>query len=342
MSEGSQARRVVLLGPQTPVATLSSVRADLVKDGTLGAGDAVPTITAGWQERESEDSELDVELAGRSRNLRLYERASEVNEEDPELATAHRTVQDRLKLLRRAYNLRLAHLIEAWREIGGLDGDPELLLEERSAALETIRSLDARHLERVRELRAELDRVHSPQTRKSVRRHRDEILGLLEDAPVVAIAGGHIATLLNRLRLFDLREPLADRTLVAWSAGAMVLGSRIMLFHDRPPQGSGNTEAFENGLGLFPDLIPFPHAARRLRLDDPVRTGRLARRLAPSACALLDPETRLDWSTDGWRAVSAGDRLTDDGKRVSLDGWGREGRSGRAARHGRAKRGKRR
>lgn len=282
----------------------------------------MPTITAGWQERESEDAELDAELASRSCNLRLYERAYEVIETDPELARAHRAVQDRLKLLRRAYNLRLAHLIEAWREIGRLDGEAALLSEERAAALESIRSLDARHLDRVGELRTEFERLHAPTSRDSVRRHRDEILARIQDAPVVVIAGGHIATLLNRLRLFDLGEALAEPTLVAWSAGAMALGSRIVLFHDRPPQGPGNAEVFENGLALFADLIPFPHASRRLRLDDPARIGRLARRLAPSACALLEPETRLEWHPGGWRDVSAGSRLTDDGRRVSLDGWG--------------------
>ncbi len=338
MSLGRRALRVILLGPQTPVATVGAVHADLVKDGTLGAGDVVPTITAGWQERETEDAELDLELGGRSRNLRLYERAYEVIEEDPELARAHRAIQDRLKLLRRAYNLRLRHLIEAWREIGRLDGDAELVSAERAAALESIRSLDGRHLERLGELRTEFDRVHSPQTRRSVRSQRDEIVDVLEDAPVVAIAGGHIATLLNRLRLFGLREAVADKTLVAWSAGAMVMGSRIVLFHDRPPQGPGNAEAFENGLELYPDLIPFPHASRRLRLDDPVRTGLLAGRFAPSACALLEPETRLEWGSDGWRAVSAGDRLTRDGDRVSLDGWGNDESRTRVARRGSSKR----
>ncbi len=348
MSDGARARRVILLGPQAPVPTLASVRTDLVKDRTLGARDAVPTITAGWQERESEDAELDAELASRSCNLRLYERADEVIEADPDLARAHRAVQDRLKLLRRAYNLRLAHLIEAWREVDRLDGDAALVSEERAAALESIRSLDARHLERVRELRAEFERLHAPTSRDSVRRHRDEICARIQDAPVVVIAGGHIATLLNRLRLFDLRDALAERTVVAWSAGAMALGSRIVLFHDRPPQGPGNAEAFENGLALFADLIPFPHASRRLRLDDPARIGRLARRLAPSACALLEAETRLEWHPAGWRDVSAGSRLTDEGRRVSLDGWGATGTAargpapgdrskGRAAKRGGAK-----
>lgn len=320
MSAIGRASRAILIGPQTPRATLGAVQADLIEDGTLGADDAVPIITAGWQERETEDAELDAELGGRSVNLRLYERAWEVFERDADLARAHRLVQDRLKLLRHSYDLRLAHLIEAWREIDRLDGDADLLAEERASALESIRSLDARHLERVGELRSEFHKAYSPPNRRSVRRHRAEITAILESARVVVVAGGHVASLLNRMRLFGLRERLAGRTLVAWSAGAMSLAPRVVLFHDRPPQGPGNAEAFENGLGLYPDLIAFPHASSRLRLEDRSRMGRMARRFAPSACALLEPETRLEWCRGGWRSVSRALRLTVDGRRVSFDG----------------------
>jgi peptidase E len=62
-------------------------------------------------------------------------------------------------------------------------------------------------------------------------------MSLLAASHAVLIAGGHIAVLLNRLRLFDLSAVLRERPVFGWSAGAMVLTSRIVLFHDSPPRG---------------------------------------------------------------------------------------------------------
>ena len=65
----------------------------------------------------------------------------------------------------------------------------------------------------------------------------------------------------HRMRLFRLSNSLLDKPVIAWSAGAMVLGERIVLFHDTPPQGSAWAEVMEQGFGLLPDLVPRPHAA---------------------------------------------------------------------------------
>ena len=89
---------------------------------------------------------------------------------------------------------------------------------------------------------------------------------------------GHVAVLLNRLRIFKLEPMLAQKPIIAWSAGAMVLAKRIVLFHDTPPQGKGFAEVFEAGLGLYSNLIPLPHAAKRLQLDNPTRVSIFARR----------------------------------------------------------------
>ena len=78
------------------------------------------------------------------------------------------------------------------------------------------------------------------------------------------IAGGHVAVLVNRLRLFGMRALLGHKPIAAWSAGAMALTTRVLLFHDRPPQGAGNAEIFEHGLDLVPDAVFLPHAATRL------------------------------------------------------------------------------
>jgi hypothetical protein len=305
----------VLLGPQSLKPTLAEVVSEITPAGTIA------TVTAGWQEREGEDEELDAALDGRSLNLRLYERFDRVSDEDPELAAAHREIQDRLKLLRRAYNVRLTRLMDAWVAIAGLAGEPSVLGPEREAALEGIRRLDARQLSRVREIRDEFADRHRLEEHPALARERDEIAGLLEDVEAAVVAGGHVAVLLNRLNLFGLRGLLAGKVLVAYSAGAMALSPRVILFHDSPPQGAGHAEAFEEGLGMFPGILPLPSGSRRLRTDDQERTGRFARRFAPAICVLLDTGTRVQWRGRGWRSVGPALALEPDGLLEPLRGY---------------------
>lgn len=310
-------RAVILLGPQAPDPTLGVVLADLESAGALAPDAPIATVTAGWREREGEP-EI-VPLGDRPRvDLALYRRSEELAVADPELAAAHRETQARLKLLRRAYNVRLAALVAAHAELGDLDGDDPVLAGERDDALEMLRALDRRHLERVAGIRAEYEARLRPQERPEVVRRREEIAAALGGAGAVAIAGGHVASLLNRLRGFGLLDLIGERPLIAWSAGAMVLSARILLFHDRPPWGPGNAELFERGLGVATGLVLLPHATRRLALDDPVRTGRLARRLVPDAAVLLDPGARLDLRDGGWVGRDVR-RLDTAGAPVSLE-----------------------
>jgi hypothetical protein len=68
----------------------------------------------------------------------------------------------------------------------------------------------------------------------------------------------------------------------------MALGRRVVLFHDSPPQGFGNAELLDSGLGLYRRMLVMPHARRRLKLGDPGRVTELARRFAPRVCVPLD------------------------------------------------------
>jgi hypothetical protein len=74
----------------------------------------------------------------------------------------------------------------------------------------------------------------------------------------------------------------------------MALAERVVLFHDHPPRGERHPEVYAHGLGLYAGVVPFPHARRRLRLDEPERMALLARRLAPSRAVLLPGGARLD------------------------------------------------
>ena len=74
--------RTVLLGPQRFLTTAGTVARSVAPDGP------VATVTAGWQDRESADDELDEVMGGRSRNLHLYGRLSDVITTDEHFAGA--------------------------------------------------------------------------------------------------------------------------------------------------------------------------------------------------------------------------------------------------------------
>lgn len=303
---------VVLLGPQRYVRTIQPVAAELFPEGP------VATVTAGWQEWEGDDEALDRDLGGRSVNLEIYRRSQAVLDADPELAKAHRALQARLRLLKKAYHTRLELAYQAWEAVDRLPGDESVLGPEREAAFQVIRKLDARHVERVAELRHEYEQRLLPLERKAVARHRAEIEAGLRDASAVVVEGGHVPVLINRLRLFDAVSLFGDRVVVACAGGAMVMSSRVVYFHDTPPQGHSRPEAAEPGFGLFKGVVALPDAAHRLALGDPDRVGRLARRFEPDSCIALDGGSRLDWDGTGWRPVSAG-RLTAAGR---VERWG--------------------
>jgi len=114
----------------------------------------------------------------------------------------------------------------------------------------------------------------------------------------LVVAGGHVGVLAEVLHLFNLAA-VARSPVIAWSAGAMALTDRIVLFHDRAPQGPGHPEVYGSGLSLLRDAVLLPHARARLLLDDTPRMEVFARRFDPARCVLLEAGTRIDVSADG-------------------------------------------
>ncbi len=281
--------RLILLGPQRPDADVGRVLADLGTDGP------VAIITAGWQEWEEDDDHLRSTLGPEAFNLVLYERAERVWRDDPELANGHRELQRRVRKLRQAYNVRLANAMGAWIDLEKMPGDPGVLDAERLDALEAVRALDRHHVRRLGELRQTFYESFDPLHRGAVVREREDIRRAMEPVGSVVVDGGHVPALLNRLRLFGVGDFLDDRVVVACSGGAMAAASRVVLFHDSPPWGPGHAEVGEVGLGLFSGVVALPHGSARLRLDDPGRVSRLARRFAPDICVILDPGSRVEW-----------------------------------------------
>lgn len=307
-------RRLGLLGPQRFDPTLAGAVAALGLDGRLA------TVTAGWQERESELDELNEHLAGRAINLELHRRGEVVFARDPDLARAHHERQALFRRLHELYVFRLHSLKRVCRELFARAGDDPAIASERGDAIDALRRLDARHESRLTEIHAAWNERQRPLERDAVVAERREIASRLEGAAGLAIAGGHVAVLINRLRLFGVIELLGERPVVAWSGGAMVCAERIVLFHDRPAQGRGEAEVLDRGLGLAPGLVLFPHARRRLDLADPVRLQILALRFAPARCVTLEDRAQLLFDGERWSSEPGVAVLSSEGALEPLSG----------------------
>ncbi|MFO0649965.1 MAG: hypothetical protein U0326_27340 [Polyangiales bacterium] len=292
-------RAIVLLGAQRFDPTLGDVVSALEIDGPIA------TITAGWQERESDDQDLHEHLGRRTVNLRLHERAEDVFRSDPELHAAHRKRQDVLRHKQDFYRIRLEHELDAADVIRARRAPPEILAEELAASIESIRELDQWHLAQCARVRDEFDHQWRPFERRAVARHRREIEQVLAGCAAIGIAGGHVASLLNRMLLFGVGGLLDGHCVFAWTAGAMALSERVVLFHDSPPQGPGAAEVLDRGLGLVRNIVPLPHPETRLRLDDRERVSLMARRFAPSACLSLPARSYVSLRDGRFDAPSA-------------------------------------
>ncbi len=283
--------RVILLGPQRR-PTLDSVIA------SLDIGGPIATITAGWQERESDDAELSQLLGSADVNLRLYRRWLEVLDRDPEFAQAQRAQQRVLDQAQEIYLLRLDHALRAVYAIQRASSGDRLRAEATAEAIAAVTALDAEHLRRVDGIRGEFYARWQPHGRPMIAEHRGEVAGLLGAAAAVAIAGGHVGVLAEVLHLLNI-APALRSPVIAWSAGAMALTDRIVLFGDRSPQGPGHAEVYGAGLSVLRDLVLLPHARARLLLDNAPRMAAFARRFAPARCVLLERGTRLDTGSGG-------------------------------------------
>lgn len=300
---------IVLLGPQRHTPTVRDAVRSLNVEGP------VAVVTAGWEERELEHDELAQHLEREVRNLTVYGRVEEIFRTDRELLEAVRGRHDRMRRLQDYYRIELSYVLEAARDLLARHDSawPDLLEGAVASAIEAVRLLDHQHLERVREVLAEFEDSWRPAERDSVAHHRDEISTLLSDCGGLCVAGGHVAILLNRMRLLGVVELAAKRPILAWSAGAMALSERVVLFHDSPPQGPGDAEVLECGLGVAPGVVPLPHASRRLRLEDRARVALFARRFVPARCIALDDGSRLEWQAEGWQLGPATRELRADG-----------------------------
>jgi hypothetical protein len=277
--------RVVLLGPQRRPTLDGVVRSlGLLEPGRPGRRFA--TVTAGWLEREPDDGELASLLGGDVANLGLYRRWLDVQERDPEYLAAERELTRVLGELQELYLLRLDYALRAVYAVqrrAGADSD----------------AVDDAHLRRVNGARGEFYTRLEPHARPVIAAHRDEVAAALDGAAALVIAGGQVGVLAGVLHLFNVAAAVGS-LVIAWSAGAMALTDRIVLFHDRSPQGPGHPEVYGSGLSLLRNVVLLPHARARLLLEDGARMAILARRFGPARCVPLEAGARIDVVDGAW------------------------------------------
>lgn len=299
----------LLLGPQRPVANLGSALAGSgIGDGPIGV------ISAAWQEAEGDIDAIQHDVKNPLSDLRLYEKAEALFAADTQLHEAYRLRQQRLKEQQRLYRLRLRQLKIAARATLRAEGEPSVLATERRHAISQLRALDQHHLRQVDKIHARFDSDFNVDCHDLLADHTTALVETLAQFETLLITGGNVVVLINRLRLFGLGPQLQRKNIIAWSAGAMVLTDRIVLFHERMPQGRRDAEIMCRGMAIVPDTVLLPNASGRLKLRDSLRIGLFDRRFSPANCVTLDNGSYLLFEGETLRDSGAARRMMRNGK----------------------------
>src|SRR5579864_6560870 len=151
--------RAVLLGPLGPNPPLSAELASVGGDGP------VARISAGWEEGERNDAEVDRHLGGGTRNLGLFGRRLDILETDQAYATALHRHRMALAEAQAIYRLRVGHAIDAVhavrRRYAGARREVGTDLDE---AINDVRALDEAHATTIEHAQAEFDETHPAET----------------------------------------------------------------------------------------------------------------------------------------------------------------------------------
>lgn len=306
-------RAVVLLGSQRFEATLDGLVKSVHDGGPMAA------VTCGWRGREAEDEPLRQHVGVELINLKLRARLEEIFKVDTELAEAHRHRQQVLRHKQDFYRIRLQFALEAHRVIRARSAPAEVHDEEEALALADLRSIDRYHVDNCADIISRFDREMDLFNRPEVARHRAEIADIMQRCTALAISGGHVATIINRLQLFGLSNLIDGHVVYAWSAGAMAISDRIVLYHDFPPQGPGASEVLTHGLGWVPGMVILPEPEKRLHMSDRDRIGTLAARFRPARSFAFPAGAYLIWDGHRVNGASGVVELGEDGRVARLE-----------------------
>ena len=130
-------------------------------------------------------------------------------------------------------------------------------------------------------------------------------------ANTIVLFGGRLDLLLDALRLFRLRDALAEALrrgtqIVAMSAGAMVLCERVIIYDDMAATRR-DFQLYDRGLSLVRDIQMFPHCTERIQTEDPDNLAYLARRFRHHSCVGLNQRSFMLFEPGQRRATSVGE-----------------------------------
>ena len=306
------APRAVVLGPQPGRISLGpGLEALDLPPGPVAA------ITVGWRETEPVLREVERELERLGRKaapLHIGERVGRAFASDAELAKAHRVLQDGLLAEERLYGVHLRRAVETAHEVAQLTFGEKYRVPYAEEAWRAILAADRFHVECHAVLWQEFREAVRLHERPALRKEKEEVERLLAGSASVVLTGGHVAVIRNRLLLLGLGDALARLPILAWSAGAMVLTPRVVLFHDRLPGGSARPEVLGDGFSVLPGLALFPDAGMRLDLEDRQSLGELSGRVKPDRAVLLDSEDVLHWDGRQWSSPGGIRILSSEGE----------------------------
>ena len=281
---------MTLLGPLNDGVDLAA------EIGAFGVDGPVALITAGWEEGERNDAEIDRRLGGGSRNLGLYGRRLDVLSSDAEYAEAERLLRTQLDELREQYQRRLRAALNGvdvmrarFADIPGGSG------EQLSAAIDAVRALDDAHAAAMSAAYDRFYAAHPPHDRPLIRAHRDQVASIVGECAAIAIAGGHVGVLNDCLHLCNLASLIDAQPLLVWSSGCMALSERIVVIDDDDP-AARPTELYDIGIGVAHGIVALP-VSGRLHAHHADGLALLAARFAPRVCVVLDAGDRLELSS---------------------------------------------
>jgi len=301
---------VVVLGPERPDPILPEV---LERHGIRGA---VALISAGWRQDEARDEPLRSALPMAIHNLNIYQAFTEIERLAPDLISAYTRKQAALQAKRTLYHDAIRAALSGCQKLWADRKDPECPWFQQS--IRHLQEVDNLWLEEADRLHRQFEEEARPLRHRMVRAEMARMLDILRGCEAVLIAGGHVGVLRNRLFFFGMNQLLVGRRIFAWSGGAMVLCSRILLYHDFTPYGVGSPEILDRGLGLCPDTFFLAHARTRLNIEDRDSLTVLRARLAPARVIGLEngavfegedlaytgrPEAGFAFNADGSTAV---------------------------------------
>lgn len=273
-------------------------------------------ISAGWRYDEDRDEPLCAEIGMTVHNLRLYDAYVELEREAPDLARAYARKQAELMAAKDRYRMALGPAMATSCALWTARRDPRCPFYLQSIA--HVRSLDALFHDEALRLHAAFDAEVRPQRHPMVRATVARARDILAGCQAVLVAGGHVGILRNRMAFFGMGELLRGRTVVAWSAGAMVLTERVFLYHDHTPGAHQPAELLDRGFDLVSGVVYLPHAATRLNTHDADALRILVARLAPSTVVTLEPGALLAGGVRSIGPVGTACRIDDEGRLLSL------------------------